>query len=35
MVRMPTRKQQKQRLSQQQAVLARVVPGSQACGLKS
>jgi hypothetical protein len=29
MVRMPTRKQQKQRLSQQQAVLARVVPGSQ------
>jgi hypothetical protein len=35
MVRISTRKQQKQRLSRQQAVLARVVPGSQAYGLKS
>jgi hypothetical protein len=35
MARIPCRKQQKQRLLQQQAVLARVVPGTQAYGLKS
>jgi len=35
MVRIPARKPQKQRLWQQQAGLARVVPGYQAYGLKS